>query len=231
MANQSLPLSPTSDLQALADPLLAVIAAEPEQFARLMAVQNLLLEGQPVSQERIAAQFHLDRTDIATLIQGAELDADGNVVGWGLSLVPTPHSYQINGRQFYVWCAGDAVTFPLLHKASAVIASPDPISGEIVRLVATPDGARDVEPDTAVVSWVTQGTQDLASIRSAFCNNINFFTSVATASRYVAAHPGLVIVPIDDVFQSGKLFWEGDLYQSITQVGPTDPSSDQGLNR
>ncbi len=37
---------------------------------------------------------------------GVEWDADGNVVGFGLSLTPTPHSYIINDRQFYMWCAG-----------------------------------------------------------------------------------------------------------------------------
>jgi alkylmercury lyase len=215
MANQVLP---TYDLQELAAPLLALIDGAPDLFARMMKLQKLLLEGQPVSLDRIAATLQVAREEVPALIRGAELDTDGNVVGWGLSLVPTPHSYQIDGRQFYVWCAGDAITFPLLHKASAVIASPDPISGETVRLLGTPEGARDVAPSTAVVSWARRpsGTQTLENVRAAFCNFTNFFASVETASQYVAQHPGLVIVPIDDVFQMGKLLWEGDLYKSIT---------------
>jgi alkylmercury lyase len=215
MANQ---LLPTYDLQELAAPLLALIDGAPHLFARMMKLQKLLLEGQPVSLDRIAATLHVAREEVPGLIQGVELDTEGNVVGWGLSLVPTPHSYQINGRQFYVWCAGDAITFPLLHKASAVIASPDPISGETVQLIGTPEGARDVAPSTAVVSWVRSpsGVYTLENVRTAFCNFTNFFASVETASQYVAQHPGLVIVPIDDVFQMGKLLWEGDLYKSIT---------------
>ncbi len=51
MADQKLP---TYDLQELAEPLLALFASAPEEFAQLVALQNLLLEGQPVSQERIA---------------------------------------------------------------------------------------------------------------------------------------------------------------------------------
>jgi alkylmercury lyase len=215
MANQSLP---TYDLQELAAPLLALIYGAPDLFARMMKLQKLLLEGQPVSLDRIAATLHVAREEVPGLIQGVELDTAGNVVGWGLSLVPTPHSYQINGHQFYVWCAGDAITFPLLHKASAVIASPDPISGETVQLMGTPEGAQDVAPSTAVVSWVRSpsGVYTLENVRTAFCNFTNFFVSVETASQYVAHHPGLVIVPIDDVFQIGKLLWEGDLYKSIT---------------
>ncbi len=219
MANQSLPNQslPTYDLQELAAPLLAIIDAAPDQFARLMALQNLLLEGQPVPLERIASRLHVAREEVPALIRGVELDAAGNFVGWGLTLVPTPHSYQINGRQFYMWCAGDAITYPVLHQTSAVIASPDPISGETVRLIGTPAGARDVEPSTAVVSWVRSpsGTVTLETIRAAACNFIHFFASVETASQYVSTHPELVIVSIDDVFQIGKLAWEREPFKSL----------------
>jgi alkylmercury lyase len=212
------PSRSTYDLHELAAPLLAVIDDAPDVFARMIVLQNLLLEGQPVPLERIASQLHVDRVEVPALIQGAELDADGNFVGWGLTLVPTPHSYQVNGRQFYVWCAGDAITFPLLHRTSAVIASRDPISGETVQLIGTPDGARDVAPSTAVVSWARRPTATitLETVRAGFCNFTHFFASADTASRYVAAHPELVIVPIDDVFQIGRLLWEGDSFRSIT---------------
>lgn len=211
------PLLPTYDLHELAEPVQVVIDAAPEQFARLMARQDLLLEGQPVSQERIASRLHIAREEVPALLQGAELDKDGNFLGFGLTLVPTPHAYQINGRQFYVWCAGDAITFPILHQTSAVIASPDPISGKTVRLIGTPAGARAVTPSTAVVSWVRSpsGTITLETIRAAFCNFIHFFTSVETAAQYISPHPELVIVPIDDIFQIGKLLWEREPLKSL----------------
>jgi alkylmercury lyase len=214
MTNQSLP---SYDLHELAEPVQVVIDAAPEQFARLMALQQLLLEGQPVPQERIASRLRMAREEVPALLQGAELDAQGNFVGFGLTLVPTPHAYQINGRQFYVWCAGDAITFPILHYTSAVIASPDPISGETVRLIGTPEGARDVAPSTAVVSWVRSpsGTITLETVRAAFCNFVHFFASVETASEYVSPHPELVIVPIDAVFQIGKLLWEQEPLKSL----------------
>jgi len=104
--------------------------------------------------------------------------------------------------------------FPIFHKTSAVIESPDPISGQKVRLIGTPDGARDVEPSTTVVSWVS-GTSDWETVRATFCNFTNFFTSVETASEYVSKHPGLIIVPIDEVFQLGKLLWDREPYKSI----------------
>lgn len=214
MTNPSLP---TYDLHELAEPVQTVIDAAPEQFARLMALQDLLLEGQPVSPERIVSQLRVAREEVPALLQGAELDAQGNFLGFGLTLVPTPHSYQINGRQFYVWCAGDAIMFPILHKASAFITSPDPISGETVRLIGTPEGARDVAPSSAVVSWVRSpsGTTTLETIRAAFCNFVHFFAFVETAAQYVSPHPELVIVPIDDIFQIGKLLWEREPLKSL----------------
>lgn len=214
MANQSLS---RYDLQDLAAPLLAILDAEPEQFARLMALQTLLLDGQPVPPERIASRLHVAREEIPALLQGAELDAAGNFVGFGLTLAPTPHSYQINGRQFYVWCAGDAIMFLVLHHTSAVIASPDPVSGETVRLMGTPVGARDNAPSTAVVSWVRRPseTTTLATVRAAFCNYFHFFATLETAAQYVAAHPDVVIVPIDDVFQIGTLVWEREPVKSL----------------
>lgn len=210
------PSRSTYDMHELAAPLLAVIDDASDAFARMIVLQNLLLEGQPVPLERIGSQLNVDPAEVPALIQGAELDADGNFVGWGLTLVPTPHSYQVNGRQFYVWCAGDAITFPLLHQASAVIASRDPISGATIRLVGTPEGARDVVPSTTVVSWVRRpgATITLDTVRAGFCNFTHFFASGDTASQYVQAHPELVIVPVDDVFQIGKLLWEREPFKS-----------------
>jgi hypothetical protein len=52
-------------------------------------------------------------------------------------------------------------------------------------------------------------------VQAAFCNFIYFFASVETASQYVTPHPELVIVPIDDVFQIGKLLWEREPLKSL----------------
>jgi alkylmercury lyase len=210
------PSLPKYDLQELAAPIQTAFDADPDQFALLIVLQQLLLDGQPVSQERIAARFHMPLEEVPDLIGAREQDADGNFVGFGLTLVPTPHSYQIRGHQFSVWCSGDAIMFPILHHASAVIASPDPISGELVRLVGTPNGARDVDPSTAVVSWVRRPSERITvdTVRAALCSHVHFFASVATAKQYVAPHPELVIVPIDDVFQIGQLLWEQEPLKS-----------------
>jgi alkylmercury lyase len=205
---------PKYDIEELTNTMIALVEGWEDKWVGWIKLFQLLLEGKPVSPDRLAAYLHRTQEEVADLIEGAELDKDGNVVGFGLSIVPTPHSNQIDGRQFYVWCAGDAITFPLLHKSTAVIESPDPISGEKIRLTSTPQGVQDVNPATAVVSWVPKvDTPD--NIRSRFCNFTHFFTSAATASEYIAQHPGLVIVPIEQVFQIGQSMWNREPFKSI----------------
>lgn len=205
---------PKYDLEELASTMIALLDGWEAKWVGWIKLQKLLLEGRPISPDRIAASLHLTPKEVADLIEGAELDEDGNVVGFGLSLVPTPHSYRMDGRQYYVWCAADAITFPLLHKRATVIESPDPISGEKISLTSTPEGVLDVNPATTVVSWVP-GTDSPDHIRAKFCNFTHFFTSMATAAEYVAQHPGLVVVPIEQVFQIGQLMWNREPYISI----------------
>ena len=79
-------------------------------------------------------------------------------------------------------------------------------ASQMVRLIATPEGPKEVEPSTAVVSHVT-AIESFLTVRSSSCKATNFFASVETASRYVSQHPGLVIVPVDDVFQLWSRVW------------------------
>ena len=71
-----------------------------------------------------------------------------------------------------------------------------------------------MNPTTTVVSWVP-GTDSPDNIRSRFCDFTHFFTSVETASKYVEKHPGLVVVPVEQVFQIGQLMWNREPYKSI----------------
>jgi alkylmercury lyase len=58
-----------------------------------------------------------------------EVDQSGNVVGWGLTFIPTPHRFRMNGQQFYTWCALDALTYPALLRLPAGVESSCPVRG------------------------------------------------------------------------------------------------------
>lgn len=65
-----------------------------------------------------------------------------------------------------------------------------------------PDQVTSVEPATAVVSLVTP--DDLASVRSAFCNQVHFFATPDAASNWLHQHPGATVLPVAEAFQLGR---------------------------
>ena len=206
--------------QEIVETLIASFGSSDEGTVEAMRLfvqaQKLLLEGRPVSPDQIGSRLRMPKHQAISILghMGAAFDDEGYLVGLGLSVVPTQHSYMINGHQLYVWCAADAISFPILHKATAVITSPDPISGELVRLTSSPKGVSAVEPRTAVITIVT-GEEGISNIRANVCNHQHFFTSVDTSSEYVARHPGLAIATIEDVFQAARMLREQEPFRSL----------------
>ena len=168
-------------------------------------LQLLANGGYPVPPDEIAIRLQVTpETVISTLRSfGAEFDKEGNILGVGLTLVPTPHVYKVNGRKLYTWCAVDALLFPVMLKHTAHIESLDPISGDKIQVTVTPDGVQNVEPESAVVSWVNSSV-DPSNIRGSICHYVYFFSSSETASKWIAEHPGKMFYPVIDAFRAAK---------------------------
>jgi alkylmercury lyase len=177
---------------------------EKEQRHIFRQTLQLLANGCPVPPDEIAIRLQIppDRV-ISTLRRfGAEFDKDGNIVGVWLSLVPTPHVYKANGQKLYTWCAVDALSFPILLKHNAHIESPDPVTGEKIRVTITPERVEKVEPRTAVVTWVKSA--DPTNIRGSVCHNVHFFTSPETATKWISTGSGITFYSANDVYRSLK---------------------------
>lgn len=211
---------PSYDLQELTDNMVAFFDESEEEIINMLRIVKILSNGDPIPPEQIASDLQLSLDQVSTLLQaqvGTELDKEGNVVGiLGLSLVPTPHSFQINGRQLYTWCAADALMYPVIFKSDAIIKSPDPVSGEIVQLTATPEGPRNFDPGNTVVSHVTS-IKNFKNARACSCDVTHFFSSVETASQYVSKYQGLVIMPVEKVFQLWKQIVDRKPYNLVFQ--------------
>ncbi len=86
-------------------------------------LQLLANGGYPVPPEEIAIRLQETSDTVISTLRGfgAEFDKDGNIMGVGLTLIPTPHVYKANGQKLYTWCKVDALLFPLMLKHAAHI--------------------------------------------------------------------------------------------------------------
>jgi alkylmercury lyase len=164
-----------------------------DQWRIIDKTLQLLSNGCPVPPDEIAIRLQVPPDTVISTLRGfgAEFDEEGNILGVGLTLVPTPHVYEVNGRKLYTWCALDALLFPVMLKHTAHIESLDPISGDKIRVTVTPDGVQKVNPESAVVSRVN-GV------------DFSFFSSPETASKWIAEHPGKMFYPVIDAFWAAK---------------------------
>lgn len=192
-------------------------AAPPSILKVVLSMLRLLQHGKPVAPDELASATGLEVGVAEKLARrlGAEFDDEGNLVGWGLTLVPTPHKYRANGHDLYAWCAADTISFPSILNHTALIESPDPISGEIVRLTVSPDGVEGLHPSSAVVSWSLES--DMDNIRGSFCDLTHYFASRETATQYVSDRPGLVLVPVESVFEAAKTLRDTEAVRSLLE--------------
>lgn len=165
----------------------------------------LLAEGKPVSPAHVAAALERSPEEVEIILRqmpSIERDEDGNIVGAGLTLRPTPHRFTINDRTLFTWCALDALMFPGLFGQTVQVESPCVTTGIPVRVKITADGLEQVEPLEAVVSLVVPEAS--ADIRSVFCCYVNFFSSDEAASSWLSKHPGATTLPVKEAYRLGR---------------------------
>lgn len=197
MGDQSL----ARDLEAL---LLANDAALPSP-SLFRALLELLAKGEPVRFEDLATATN-QRVEAVRSALGVlcdlEIDDRGRIVGAGISLRPTPHRFEIDGRRLYTWCALDTLIFPVLLDRAARVESPCQRTGIPIRVDVDPSGVTSVQPEAAVVSIVTPERGH--PIRGAFCNQVHFFSSPDAAKPWIAEHVGGHVLGVADAFQLGR---------------------------
>lgn len=166
---------------------------------------RLLAQGEPVSVEALAGVVGQLPSEVAQAIQqnmNVEYDEAGNIIAAALSLQPTPHKVEIDGRILYTWCALDALMYLPLLEQPVQVESPGAVTGLPIRMTVTPQGVENVQPETAVVS-IVKPKPDLW-IREAFCNDVHFFSSPETAASWLAEHQEATIIPVDKAFILGQ---------------------------
>jgi alkylmercury lyase len=179
---------------------------------------RLLARGEPVTVVQLATATGRSTDQVRRALAAApdtEYDDAGRIVGAGITLNPTPHRFEVDGKQLSTWCALDTLVFPAILGKPATVSSPCHATGELVRVQVAPDGVTSVDPATAVVSLVTP--DDCCSVRASFCNQIHFFSSREVALPWLAEHPGASVVPVAAAYQLGRPIID-------TLLGTQDPA-------
>ncbi|BBX73624.1 organomercurial lyase MerB [Mycobacterium shinjukuense] len=171
----------------------------------LRVALRLLANGEPISPAHLAATAGVCKTELenATASTDIEYDDQGRIVGWGLTAVPTPHRFTVNGKQLYTWCAPDTLIFPTVIGHAADIESPCPTTRTIIRLTVDPDaGITALDPSTAVVSIVDPGDIDTHAVRASLCDPQRFFATADAARDWQSRHPGMRVLPVAEAYTS-----------------------------
>ena len=164
---------------------------------------RLLARGTPLTLAELATAAGVDVADLnnAPAGQDIEYDDEHRIVGWGLTLVPTPHTFIVEGHHLYTWCAADTLLFPAIIGSRAQIESRCPTTDTVIRLTVDPqDGVADLTPATAVISIPDPQELDDARVRASCCNPGRFFANADAAADWLAHHPGGTVLPVADAY-------------------------------
>ena len=193
-------------LETIATQLAEQLRREQEDLSLLILYQ--VTRGKPIEKAALAASLQVSQEELEQrLLQVPDIEFDqrGNIVGWGVTLVPTRHRFQIHGQDLFTWCAFDTVLFPPSLGAEAQVQSTCPVTGRPISFVATPEGSvKELTQASCLMSLIIPA-EGRDCVRASFCERSLFFWSEQAASTFLTAHPEAVLLSIEEAAYVGKL--------------------------
>ncbi len=194
-------------LETIAEHLTEQLRCEQEDLCRPIVQQ--VTRGKPVTPASLRASLQVSQDELeqrlARLPPEVEFDRAGNIVGLGVTLVPTSHHIQLGGWVLYTWCAFDTVLLPPQLDIEAQVQSTCPVTGQLITFVATPEGViRDLSPASGVMSLVVPAQRSDCT-RATFCQQSLLFQSERAASAFLADHPEALLLSVEDAAYVGRL--------------------------
>jgi alkylmercury lyase len=182
----------------------------PDEQRAAIALYRELAKGHPVEATQLARALAISTTESHALLQRDAIksfiysDQENRVLFGGLAAAPMHHRFNVGGRELSTWCAWDSLFIPEILGCRVHVASPDPDSGEIVRLVVSPDRIESVHPKDAVISFIRPDAEvfgtSAVNVMAKFCHFIFFFASQESGERWIEKHPGTFVYSLDDAF-------------------------------
>src|SRR5438128_4849977 len=134
---------PHLSLETIAERLSEQLRCEQEDLCRPIVQQ--VTRGKPVAPAALRASLQVSQDELeqrlARLPPDVEFDRAGNIVGLGVTLVPTSHRFQLGGQVLYTWCAFDTVLLPPQLDVEAQVQATCPVTGQPIIFVPTPEVA------------------------------------------------------------------------------------------
>lgn len=181
----------------------ASIGAQLQNPRLISRLWRLLSEGHPVAPEHLASAVDLSagavREELAKH-QSLEWDDEGRIVGLGLTLRETPHSFTFEGRTVFGWCATDILIFPTVLDKQGVAESQCPVTGRKIRVTLSPTRVLEVDPHDAVVSEV-RPTERVSDLRSDICSLGLFFSSRDAGAVWLQQYPQGQLNSVEEDFE------------------------------
>jgi alkylmercury lyase len=186
----------------------------PEEQRAAVTLYRELAKGQAVDADQLARALGVPPGEARTLLARDSIkafiypDEQGRVIGFGgLAAAQMDHVFEVEGRTLWTWCAWDTLFIPEILGKSAHIESRDPVSGEIVQLIVSPDRVESVQPVNAVVSFLLPDGHfrtSAVNVMAEFCHFVFFFASRSSGERWVGKHPGTFLYSLDEAFALAK---------------------------
>src|SRR5450755_237729 len=169
--------------------------------------QALAETGQPLPPDHLARRLLMSQESLMAhlvRIPDTEFDEQGNILGWGITLVPTQHQFLVKGRSLFTWCAFDTVLFPSLLQAKAQVQSTCKTTGQPIAFIATPEGITDLTPATSMLSLPLPSAR-CECVRGTFCAQSHFFQTREVALPWITLHPEALLLSVEEAAALGHL--------------------------
>ena len=193
-------------LETIAERLSGQLRGAQEDLCRPIVQQ--ITRGKPVTPAALRGSLRVSQSELEQRLAqfpDVEFDRAGNIVGLGVTLVPTSHRVQVGGKQFYTWCAFDIVLLPPQLDVEAQVQSTCPVSGQPITFVATLEGTvLDLLPAGSVLSLIVPAERGDCT-RATFCQQSRLFQSEQAAKTFLVGRPDALLLSVEEAAHVGRL--------------------------
>jgi len=183
----------------------------PDEQRAAVSLYRELAKGHPVDAAQLGRALGISPVEARELLERDSIkafvypDDQGRVLGFGgLAAAPMHHRFEVDGRRLSTWCAWDSLFIPEILGQRARVTSPDPETGQLVRLIVGLHRIEAAEPEGAVVSFLLPDAHDFdtgaTNVMAKFCHFVFFFASRVSGEGWVAKHPGTFLYSLEEAF-------------------------------